>query len=370
MTSIFSKVLGDKNRRRFIIILLLGSIGIPASYFAFRFFEQYISFAGPQEMPERIQTTNITDSSFTVSWITPQAATTGYIEYSQSSNFDASSFAYDDKGTTGDYYTHHVTVQERLDESSNYYFRIYTGGAVYENYIGEVKTAATPSAAPSAPRPIFGNTQENVNNDAIVYASVTSTSGESAKLSSLVRTSAETGNSTWVMDLSNLFTLDLQERFTTRNSDRLTLELEGGSLGRTDRTILAGNDIPVLSFTSAPEEPEIPEEPFVEEIPLTVSEGISIPAANVESLRLSNITENTFTISWITQDPTTGYLEYGFTSDLGFTRADDRDANISLAEERYTHTITVTVTDLAGVENLYYRIWVDGIPYDQGGAAQ
>lgn len=57
-----------------------------------------------------------------------------------------------------------------------------------------------------------------------------------------------------------------------------------------------------------------------------------------QNIRITNLTANSFTISWFTVNPTIGSLVFGPTQSLGNSQNDDRDQN-PLA--RKTHTVTL-----------------------------
>lgn len=68
-----------------------------------------------------------------------------------------------------------------------------------------------------------------------------------------------------------------------------------------------------------------------------------------QEIKVSNIADNAFTISWITAKPTTGFVQYGEVESLGETAGDDRDA-----KPRLTHH--VTLKNLNPQTNYFYKI--------------
>lgn len=60
-----------------------------------------------------------------------------------------------------------------------------------------------------------------------------------------------------------------------------------------------------------------------------------------EKIRITNIADNKFSVSWITKDSTSGVIEYGKVGEKITTKElDDRDAD-NKSSEYYTHHVTV-----------------------------
>src|SRR6185369_13982375 len=83
--------------------------------------------ATPETTPKQVKITNVSNDSFTVSFLT-DSSVPGYIKYSNDAN-RLSLQAGDDRdqlsGTIGQFTTHHITVRG-LDPSTTYYFSIGT----------------------------------------------------------------------------------------------------------------------------------------------------------------------------------------------------------------------------------------------------
>lgn len=83
--------------------------------------------------PKEIFITNISDSEFTVSWIT-DSETLGYIKYGESTNLN--SIVLDDRdqlsGEKHPYVTHFITAKN-LKQTKKYYFEIVSGNKTYNN---------------------------------------------------------------------------------------------------------------------------------------------------------------------------------------------------------------------------------------------
>src|SRR3990167_3047971 len=68
--------------------------------------------------------------------------------------------------------------------------------------------------------------------------------------------------------------------------------------------------------------------------------GIASPEEAPKEVKITNISDNSFSVSWVTPDKQNlGFLAYGNTEKLGKTTNDDRDA--SGTQPRYTHHVTL-----------------------------
>src|SRR5690606_12599373 len=91
--------------------------------------------ATPQTMPKNIQVTNLSDTGFSISFVTDEAVA-GFIKYGTSPS-DLSQQAGDDRdqltGTVGTFMTHHITLRG-LQPNTQYYYELGTGtSATFDN---------------------------------------------------------------------------------------------------------------------------------------------------------------------------------------------------------------------------------------------
>lgn len=89
------------------------------------------------------------------------------------------------------------------------------------------------------------------------------------------------------------------------------------------------------------------------------AEGAKQPKETV----VSNTTDRSISVTWLTDVQTEGYVSYGNTQDLGFVAKDDRDSDSS--QRRYTHH--VTVKGLNPQQLYYFKIGSDDLQYDNQG---
>jgi chitodextrinase len=142
-----------------IVGLIILFIGAGAGMFLVSDEVEFLPRAAPEFTPRRLQITNVTDTSFTVSWVTDEP-TVGYLRYGTTP--DTQTIVTDDRdqlsGDTSDYRVHHVTVRG-LTASSQYYFEVGSGGEsdLYDNdgVPYEVNTGKS-LAAPTESESIYG----------------------------------------------------------------------------------------------------------------------------------------------------------------------------------------------------------------------
>ncbi len=160
--------------------------------------------ATPQTTPKNIQVTNVTDSGFTVSFITDES-TTSFIKYGTEPttlNLQVSDDRDQISGTVTPYTTHYISARE-LKANTTYYFTIGTGSNAKFDNNGQpysVKTAIK-SGNPGAALTIYGtvNNPTGPASGSIVYAEIEGVT----KLSSLVKDSGS-----WSIPLSSAHTAD------------------------------------------------------------------------------------------------------------------------------------------------------------------
>ncbi len=127
------------------------------------------SKAASSDLPEKVIISNLTDTSFTVSWLTPNAASDEFIAYGVSEPLKQS--AGDDRGGLSRY-THHITLN-RLSPNTEYLLRI-SGDP--QNPIFRQKTAETLAEDPPVLFDTFNGSavtpDGKKSEDAIIYLTV------------------------------------------------------------------------------------------------------------------------------------------------------------------------------------------------------
>lgn len=165
----------------------------------------FLPRASPQTTPKNLKVTNVSDTSFSISFVT-DSPTVGYIKYGSNSNA-LNTTVNDDRdqssGSTGLYRTHHITVRS-LKPSSPYYFKIGTGSRELYDDNGSPYTVSTVSPITSQAKTIYGEVT-TASGGAATGALIYINGDDLAPLSTFVQSSGS-----FVVSLSQARTKSLQ----------------------------------------------------------------------------------------------------------------------------------------------------------------
>ncbi len=89
------------------------------------------------------------------------------------------------------------------------------------------------------------------------------------------------------------------------------------------------------------------------------------PGSAPNQIRITNITDQSFTVSWTTDKKVAGLIQFGETSRLGSVLADDRDQQAGEISLFFTHY--VTIKNLKAETDYYFKIRSGSKIYDQNG---
>lgn len=78
------------------------------------------------------------------------------------------------------------------------------------------------------------------------------------------------------------------------------------------------------------------------------------PELTPKSIKITNVSDNQFTVSWITDKATTGFVRYGATTSVDSTLPDDRDQRSGQTQAFKTHY--VTISGLKATTKYYFKI--------------
>jgi len=197
-------------------------------------------------MPEQVRITNVSDTGFSVSWITSKE-TTGLIKFGEKVN-ELKQQALDDRdqlsGGEAAAAVHHVTLKNLLP-TTKYYFKIESGGKQFDNKgkLFEMSTGAALGSPPTAD-PIYGTVLTQSGTPAegvVVYINV----ANGAPLSALAKTG---GN--WALSLATARTADLGSYLTyDTQATIVNLLVQGGKQGTASAITTTTNDNPVPEIT-------------------------------------------------------------------------------------------------------------------------
>jgi hypothetical protein len=246
--------------------------------------------ATQESIPKDVRITNITDSSFTVSWTTEKDAL-GFISWGDTEN-SLTRTEEDEVGAPG--VTHTLSVKSLIPQTE-YFFKINSGGTEYDNNDLAWQTKTGPTLAQPKSNLVSGtvltSTGDSAQN-ALVYLTV----GGSSPLSTIT-----SQNGSWVISISTARTNDLTSFVTIDDANTLLeISVNAGPEGVATAQIYPQSAKPVPSiilgsthdFKSLPpsETSEVPRASV--ELPETatpssgfeVGENISTPSATTVTL--------------------------------------------------------------------------------------
>lgn len=160
-----------------IMIIVFIIIGIAITTFLVKTGVIFITKASPSQVPRNVRITNISDTSFTVSYATEEN-TTGSINFGTDKNFGQ--VGLDDRdqqnGKLTPHKLHNITVKN-LNPKTSYFFEILSGEDKYLNndIPFEAPTAQVIQSNPPSREPIIGNVvlpDGSKPNEAIIYVTV------------------------------------------------------------------------------------------------------------------------------------------------------------------------------------------------------
>lgn len=202
--------------------------------------------AAPEFTPRKVRLSNITENSFTVSWITDEA-TTGFLRYGETADL---SFTISDErdqlaSETGSYLTHYFTVRG-LESGTNYFFKLGSGKSktLFDNsgQPYQVRTAPVAASLPVAD-PMTGTVVSSAgipSEGSVVYLSVEGSS---------ILSTRTLQNGSWALSLSTARTPDLSfYSVYDPESALVSIEVEAGTETATV-LVNTGNDNPVPTIT-------------------------------------------------------------------------------------------------------------------------
>lgn len=224
------------------LLFLAISIGI-VSWFG-KNYTQLRSKASVGETPGSVKISNITDTSFTVSYTT-QDRVTGVISYGRTAKFGQ--VGLDDRDRVGGKPSarnvHYITVSG-LDPGTKYYFALQSGGVEFlNNNLPYEATTATPLSE-SAPDAISVRGNVNLQDgtipmDAVIYLSTSASQLLSFPLKN---------DGSYVLSVSSLRTSDLTGYVTLESSTIMRMIIQN-ELGQSNVSFKVANTDPVPVVT-------------------------------------------------------------------------------------------------------------------------
>lgn len=243
-----------------IVALLVLILGIVAGIYIIRQRQSLTSLANPEEAPKEVRITNITDKSFTVSWVT-NTETTGFIAYGKSTSLGATT-----SPETKPALVHHVSIPALTPETT-YHFKVASNNNLFENGSSPYNTKTAPALS-SIPSPFVISGSVNISAgvpspDILVYVTVPGTTPLSTTTDNSGRWSLplSTARNASLSAYTAYTPTSILEIFAQAGKNRFaTAKIQAGSarpvppiiLGKThdfsDIKPLAGDGVPVSQF--------------------------------------------------------------------------------------------------------------------------
>ncbi|MBI3980993.1 fibronectin type III domain-containing protein [Candidatus Microgenomates bacterium] len=225
-----------------VVVLL---VGLTVTAFATNFAQTLFTKASVTAEPKEVKISNLTDSSFSVSWITDEAVS-GAVVY-QSAGQGFSQPVLDDRvqgatPATDKFFVHHVSLRF-LKPSTNYTFKIISGSKEYSD---PKYTLITPVKSQDnvVTIPAYGVVEKRAGvplENSIVYVTV----NNSSLLSSLTKSSGS-----WLVSLNLARTPDLKSLLSFNSQgDPINIFVQGAKEGVAQAKTLTGNETPVPNIT-------------------------------------------------------------------------------------------------------------------------
>lgn len=234
--------------------------------------------ATAETTPKKIKVTNVSDTSFTVSFFTDDV-TAGFVKYGTSADALKSQVG-DDRdqlsGSVGEYNLHHVTVRG-LTPNTNYYYVLGTGsGSTFDNESApfSLKTAQK-GGAPTAAKTVYGtvlNPNGSPAKEAIVYISIPGAND----MSTLVKSSGS-----WAIPLSNAHASDGSGYAEVSDTTALDILVQGSVQSLTSAVEVSVADAqPVESITLGQDGTSTAASPVPNALPDSVMDGAGVSQAS------------------------------------------------------------------------------------------
>lgn len=380
---------------------------IPLTVWGMQKVLEFRSGASPELKPQEVRVTDLTNTSVTISWVTPDVETEGYIIFGTGSDLDRFTRDLRDiqAGSLNKYTTHYV-VLENLTPQTTYYFELVSGSTKFSDVDGNpfsFLTLSTDDVGWASPHPVMGTILNGQNASAIVYLNLENDGILSNVLSALTNT-----DGSWEIDLSRARTEDGKASFTYTNDTKMTIVAMGGSLG--GGSVLAKVSSPIqdldITMTSGFETKDLladssqidtgddgqttddtggtggddtgddtgtgdtssgnlaDEARYAQVVWTDLNSDIALEAPSEvagvtattgeESVKITNVTDVSFTVTWFMTEEVVGLVHYSLDSnDLSEIAYDDRD-DIASQDTYYAHH--VSISDLDAGEIYYFEV--------------
>lgn len=214
-----------------IIAISILTIGLSFSVLFIQKKQIFFSSAKSQNPPRDVKVSNITDSSFTITWTT-QEKTSSSISWGKDKNSLNQVIA---EETKIDSYTHSATIRN-LEPSTTYYFKIKSGENLYDNnkLPWEAKTAPRISSPENYSIQNFSGSIVNSLGTPIASALVFIKIEGASALSTFT-----SENGSWIVPTNNIRTEDLNNFYKISGQEIVEIQVQAGPEGIASAQIYA-----------------------------------------------------------------------------------------------------------------------------------
>lgn len=126
-----------------LVAILILTLGLSFSIVLTQQKQFFLPSAKSQNIPKDVKISNITDSSFTITWLTQDKAD-GFVVWGKSKSLGQTT----NEETKAKGYTHSATITN-LEPETTYYFKINSGGDLYDNDGSPWETKTAPKLSSS-----------------------------------------------------------------------------------------------------------------------------------------------------------------------------------------------------------------------------
>lgn len=194
--------------------------------------------ASADSAPQDVRVSNVTDSSFTVSWFTTKP-TIGYVNWGATTALGKSS----EIGGLSTQTVHSVTI-DGLEPSTNYYLVINSGGVEFDNNGIAWSVATGPALGASSETRLASGVVLKQDGSPASNVLVYINGGGMAQMSAVTSL-----NGTWTIPLSSARTRTLSGNAQLANSDVLDVYVQSGGMGIATAQVLPTKINPTPEIT-------------------------------------------------------------------------------------------------------------------------
>lgn len=214
--------------------------GVGATVFGVQQFSQFRSQAQASEEPKEVKITNVTDKSFSVTWLT-DSPTIGFVTYGP--NTDLGINVDDDRKDNGKYTTHQITITG-LDPATKYFYKVGSGAKLFDQN-GSPFEATTASSTDVTKRDIVSGFVVKDKSEPVADALVTFIIKDSLPLSTLTNQDGQ-----YRIDLSQARDKNLFNQFNYDSSnDFIDISVKLPGIGDATAVTTTANSHPVPPIT-------------------------------------------------------------------------------------------------------------------------